>query len=145
MRPRTCLAALLLPLALTSCSDTEPDQPTYEIEIETDEPPAHTTPTAQLIPHPDTGTLDPTNIENAVRNQAATDLTTNGNPTPIDNNLNITLTYAIAITNNQGHINITRQQPQHTNRNGPHAREGVRAEQCPADTTDDGAAVRSRR
>lgn len=44
MRPWTCLAALLLPLALTSCGDTDPNQPTYEMEIGTDQPSASTPP-----------------------------------------------------------------------------------------------------
>ncbi|WP_031937147.1 hypothetical protein [Prescottella defluvii] len=132
MRPRTCLAALLLPLALTSCGDTEPDQPTIKMEIAEDEPPVFTPPpTAQLLPNPDTGALAPTDIENAVRSQAATDLTTSGVPAAIDdvqcltggppliypattlchatsNSLDMTLTYGIAITDNQGHISIMR-------------------------------------
>ncbi|WP_346923059.1 hypothetical protein [Glutamicibacter creatinolyticus] len=103
------------------------------MEIETEEPSAFTPPpTAQLIPHPDTGALAATDIENAVRNQAAADFATNGTPAPIDNvqcltggppliypattlchatinNLDLTLTYGIAITDTQGHISITRQ------------------------------------
>ncbi len=134
MRPRLCLAALLLALALTARGDTEPDQPRYRIDVSVDGPPAPTPPpTVQLRPDPDTGALAAHDIENAVRTLATADIATDGVKGTIENvrcltgglplvfpttalcdatidsqGVTLTYTYGIRITDTQGHIAITR-------------------------------------